>query len=98
MEYTKDGAASKRQHYLQRAKQTGKTVDFDDEDLPENVAYFHNLFFELWDSYRGLTYLNIWLWQQIYKIELSYDVIEMFKRIANKANEFVKERNKAKEK
>ena len=80
--------------HRQRAKQLKEDVIFEDEELPEEVAYFHRLFFELWDSYRGLTYLNIWLWQQIYKIDLSLDIIEMFKRIANKANDFVKERNK----
>jgi len=76
--------------YRQRAKQLKEDVIFEDEELPEEVAYFHGLFFEIWDSYRGLTFQNIYYWQKIYGIELGSDVIEMFKRISGKANEFMR--------
>ena len=80
--------------HRQRAKQLKEDVIFEDEELPDEVAYFHRLFFEVWDSYRGLTYQNLYYWQQLYKIELSYDVIEMFKRVSGKANEFIRNKNK----
>lgn len=65
-------------------------MTFDDEELPEEVEYFHRLFFELWDQSNGLTYQNMYYWQKIYGIELQSDVIDMFKIVAAEANNFIK--------
>lgn len=72
------------------SKQTKSIIEFEDESLPEEIAYFHSLFFEVWDAYRGLTYRNILDWQELYGIRLTSDIIDMFKQIAGKANEFVR--------
>lgn len=80
--------------YRQRAKHLKEDIVFEDEDLPEEIAYFHSLFFEVWDSYRGLTYQNLYYWQKLYRIDLSPDIIEMLKRISGKANEFIRKQNK----
>ena len=98
MDYAKEGEASKRKHLLQITKQLGKEEIFEDEDLPYEVAYFHSLFFEIWDSSRGLTYQNLYYWQKIYGVNLSSDIIEMFKIISGKANEFVSKKLKPKDK
>lgn len=98
MDYTADDKPSKRAHLKQVAKTKNVDPEFEDEDLPEEIAYFHRIFFEVWDSYRGLTYQNLYFWQMLYKIELSSDIIEMFKRISGKANEFIRNKTKQKDK
>lgn len=96
MDYAEDDKPSKRSLYRQRARHLNIEEEFEDEDLPEDVAYFHRLFFEIWDSYRGLTYQNIYYWQKIYGIKLSSDILNMFKIISGKANEFIRQKTKPK--
>jgi hypothetical protein len=98
MDYTKDGEPSRRALYRQRAKQLKTEELFEDEDLPDEVAYFHSLFFEIWNISEGLTYQNLYYWQQIYGIKLSSEIIDMLKKISGKANEFISIKNKPKDK
>lgn len=97
MDYAEGDKPSKRSHLKQIAKTKNVDPEFEDEDLPEEVAYFHRIFFEVWDSYRGLTYQNLYYWQKLYKVELSSDIIEMYKVISLKANEFLRLKNKPKD-
>jgi hypothetical protein len=96
MDYVSDDKPSKRSHLKQLAKATKVEPEFEDEDLPDEVAYFRRLFFEIWDSSRGLTYQNLYYWMKIYGIELKSDVIEMLKVVSGKANEFISKKIKDK--
>jgi hypothetical protein len=96
MDYAKEDQPSKRSLYRQRAKQLETEEEFEDENLPEDIAYFHRLFFEIWDYSTGLTYQDLYYWMKIYGVPLSSDVINMLKTISGKANEFVRQKLKDK--
>lgn len=96
MDFTKDDGPSKRALLRQKAAQLNIDEVFEDENLPDEIAYFHSMFFEIWDSYRGLTYQNLYYWQQLYDIKLSSDIIAMMKHISGKANEFIGRKTKPK--
>lgn len=96
MDYAKEGESSRRAHLKQRAKSLKINEIFDDEDLPEEISYFHGLFFEIWNASDGLTYQNIYYWQKIYGVQLQSDIISMFMIVAGKANTFIKTKLKPK--
>jgi hypothetical protein len=80
---------SKRALYRQRAKHLKTDPAFDDEIMPDEIAYFHRIFFEVWDMEHGITYQNLYYWQKIYGIRLTSDIINMFKMISGKCSEFL---------
>ena len=89
MDYRKGDSPSRRQQLRQIAKQTGKEFDFEDDVILDEIRFYHSMFFEVWDSYKGLTYQNIYYYQKLFDVYLQPQEIEMFKGIAGKCNEYV---------
>jgi len=98
MDYAESDKPSKRSMYRQRAKHLNTEEIFDDEDLPEDIAYFHRIFFEIWDIDRGITYQDVYFWQMIYGVSLASDIISMFRIASGKCNEYLRQKRKPKDK